>query len=138
MDHAKKRILISDCDPDVLITLERVLEDAGFDTTTAMTQEETVRLLAQGDFDLLLAADHPPELSCAELLRRSHAGGPPLIALESRERHPFVEPYLLALGAKKIVHKWEPQQVQAAVMDLLTKQPREGVKSAVAGKANLG
>jgi len=138
MDHARKRILISDCDADVLIALERVLEDAGFDTATACTIEETLRLLGQRQFDLVLAADHPPELNCAELLQRLRPAGPPVVALETRPRHPFAESYLLALGAKKIVHKWEPQEVHDAVRELLISQQAEGVKSAVAGTAKLG
>ena len=138
MNQARKRILISDCDAEVLIALEHVLEDAGFDTTTACTIEETLRLLGQKQFDLVLAADHPPELNCEVLLHRSKSGGPPVVAMENLPRHPFVESYLLALGAKKIVHKWEPQEVQAAVRELLVLQPVEGAKSAVAGTAKLG
>lgn len=138
MNQARKRILISDCDAEVLIVLEHVLEDAGFETTTACTIDETLRLLGQKQFDLVLAADHPPELNCEILLHRSKTGGPPVVALESRPRHPFVESYLLALGAKRIVHKWEPQEVQDAVRELLINQAGEGAKSAVAGTAKLG
>lgn len=135
MNHAKKRILISDCDAEVLIALEHILEDDGFDTTTACTTAETLRLLGQKKFDLILAADHPPELNCELLL---HSGGPPVVVLENLPRHPFAEPYLLSLGVKRIVHKWEYQEVQAAVNELLVTQGGELAKSAVAGAAKLG
>jgi len=137
MNGARMRVLISDCDTDVLIALERVLEDDGFDTTTACTTDETLRLLAQKNFDLILAADHPPELNCEVLLRNSQSGGIPVVALENGPRHPFAEPYLLSLGAKRIVHKWEYQEVQNAVKDLLVRHVGETAKSAVAGTANL-
>jgi len=138
MNHARKRILISDCDVEALIALERVLEDDGFDTTTVCTFDEMLRLLGQQNFDLLLVADHPPELNCERLLRNSQSRGTPVVALENRPRHPFVEPYLLALGARKIVHKWKHREVQDAVNELLVRHTGEIAKSAVAGTAKLG
>lgn len=138
MIYAKKRILICDCDAEALIALEHVLEDQGFDTTTACTMDEALRLLARSRFDLILAADHPPELNCELLLRSSQSGGTPVVAMENRPRHPFAEPYLLSLGARQIVHKWEHQEVQNAVNELLLRQVGEAAKSAVAGTAKLG
>jgi len=138
MNQAKKRILISDCDEEVLISLEHTLEDAGFDTTTACTTGEAIRLLGQREFDLILAADHPPELSCELLLRNLQTGGIPLVALENQPRHPFAEQYLLSLGARRIVHKWRPDEVQSVVQELLITQSGEVTKSAVAGTAKLG
>ncbi len=138
MKQIRKRILISDCDTEVLIALERMLEDAGFDTTLACTEAETDRLLSQQKFDLALVADHPPELNCERLLRQARSGGVPVVALENRPRHPFSEPYLLSLGAEKIVHKWEHQEVHDAVNELLVRQ-RAGIgKSGVAAAAKLG
>lgn len=137
MQQGRKRILISDCDVEALLALERVLEDDGFDTTTACTDEETLRLLTQQKFDLALVADHPPELNCERLLRLSKFGVP-VVALENRPRHPFAEPYLLSLGAEKIVHKWEHQEVQNAVNELLLRHNGETGKRAVAATAKLG
>jgi hypothetical protein len=37
MNPTRKRILLADCHEDVLINLEKLLEDAGFETTTAWT-----------------------------------------------------------------------------------------------------
>ncbi len=138
MNHARKRILISDCDADVLILLEHVLEDDGFDTTTACTTDETLRYLQQGTYDLILAADHPPELNCERLLRDSQSRQTPIVAMENKPRHPFAEPYLLSLGAKRIVHKWQREEVEKAVNELLIAQAGEAAKSAVAATANLG
>jgi len=137
MKQPRQRILISDCDVEALIALERVLENNGFDTTTVCTQDETVRLLAQQQFDLVLVADHPPELNCERLLRQSKLNVP-VVALENRPRHPFAEPYLLSLGARKIVHKWEHQEVQNAVNELLVRHSGETGKRAVAAAAKLG
>jgi CheY-like chemotaxis protein len=133
----KKRILISDCDEEVLIALEHWLEDQGFDTTTAWSTEESLRLLNQKDFDLVLAADHPPELDCEILLRNAPGKGIPVVALASRPRHPFAEQRLLALGAQRVVHKWEPSEVQRAVEDLIN-SAQAMPKRAVAGTRKVG
>ena len=138
MNHSRKRILISDCDAEVLIALERLLEDDGFDTTTASTMDETLRYLQQGQYDLVLAADHPPEMNCERLLRESRTRSTPVIAMENTPRHPFAGLYLLSLGARKIVHKWEREEVESAVNELLMVQAGKAAKSAVAGTANLG
>ncbi len=137
MNHARKRILISDSDVEVLIALEHALEDDGFDTTTASTMDETLRYLHQGEYDLILAADHPPEVDCEQLLRdlQSHT---PIVAMENRPRHPFAEPYLLSLGAKRIVNKWQREEVENAVSEVLSVPAGEAGKRAVAATANLG
>lgn len=115
--NRRKHILIADNDELALIKLERMLEDDGFDTTTAWTTSETVDLLTKGKFDLLLVADHPPELDCELVLRRVRSGGSnvPLLVLENKPRHPFSGPFLLELGARQIVHKWQIGEVKQAV-----------------------
>ncbi len=138
MNHARKRILISDCDAEALISLEHLLEDDGFDTTTAWTTDETLNLLEQKKFDLVLAADHPPELNCERLLRNSRSRETPVVALENVPRHPFAEPYLMALGAKGIVHKWRQEEVKGFVNKLFASRASETQKRAVAATAKLG
>ena len=56
------KVLIVDFDPDTLITLQHILEDAGVDTTVTWDEAEARRLLKTTSFDLLLLGDHPPEL----------------------------------------------------------------------------
>ena len=138
MNVARKRILISDCDVEVLISLEHLLEDNGFDTTTACTTDEALQLANQRPFDLVLAADHPPELNCELLLRRLRLAEIPVVAMENMQRHPFADAYLMALGAKDIVHKWEHGEIRDVVTRLLVTGAPEVAKSAVAATANLG
>jgi DNA-binding NtrC family response regulator len=45
-----RKILITDSDEDVLVALERLLEDGGYATETAISYEEASRRLAQGTF----------------------------------------------------------------------------------------
>ena len=56
------RVLICDSDPGILIDLERVLEDMGFETTTTWNALDLGRLLGECSFDLLIVGDHPPQM----------------------------------------------------------------------------
>jgi CheY-like chemotaxis protein len=134
----RKHILIADCDEQSLIELEHLLQDEGFETTTAWSTSDTVNLLTQAQFDLLLVADHPPELNCEQVLRlRREAGAKaPLVVLETRPRHPFAEPYLVTLGACNFVQKWQKGDVKSLVHGMLD-LGGQASKSAVAGTMNL-
>ncbi len=139
MNGQKKHILIADSDEQTLIELEQLLEDEGFETTTAWSTSETVNLLGQKEFDLLLVADHPPEVNCEAVLRLKRAKGAkvPLVVLETSPRHPFAEPYLVTLGADQFVQKWRKGDVRSVVHGILDLGGGAS-KSAVAGTMNLG
>ncbi len=139
MSDPKKHILIADSDEQALIELEQLLEDEGFDTTTAWSTSETVSLLGRQEFDLLLVADHPPEVNCETVLRVRQTTGKnaPVVVLETKPRHPFAEPYLVTLGANTFVQKWQKGDVKSVVHGIL--DLRGGAsKSAIAGTMNLG
>jgi len=51
-------ILVVDNDEDVLIALERVLEEKGYATTLAVSGAEACKLLSEGSFDLLVLDDY--------------------------------------------------------------------------------
>ncbi len=121
MHIPRKHILIADSDEQVLINLEHLLQDEGFETTTAWSTTETLRLLQSGNFDLLLVADHPPEINCEVVLRMRKQEGTksPLVVLESRPRHPFSEPYLSTLGAASFVPKQQLGAVKDVVLGML-------------------
>ncbi len=114
----RKRILIVDNDEDVLIALERALEEEGYETVTAWDLPEGLELLSgTPDFDLLLIGDHPPELNCERVLkllaRRNVCV--PCVVMHSTARHPFAEPYLRHLGAMGIACKWSEKEVLSEV-----------------------
>ena len=69
MGEGPHRVLIADIDPDTLITLQHILEDAGVDTTVTWDEAEARRLLRTTSFDLLLLGDHPPEFRPEAVLR---------------------------------------------------------------------
>jgi DNA-binding response OmpR family regulator len=139
MNAAKKHILIADSDEQALIALEHLLENQGFDTITAWTTNQAMDFLQHDKFDLLLVADHPPEVNCELVLRKTRQESQtPLVVLENLPRHPFAEPYLMTLGATKIVHKWQHDEVRSTVAGMLNPSTAISVKSGVASAANLG
>lgn len=54
---AKKRLLVVDNHQGQRETYRQILEDAGYDVTTARSGEEGLQLAREGDFDLVLADD---------------------------------------------------------------------------------
>lgn len=63
-----RRILILDTDPDMLIKLQHVLEEADIDTTVTWDEMEACQLVETAPFDLLLIGHHPPELNAAAII----------------------------------------------------------------------
>jgi len=139
MLRQRKKILVVDNDEDLLIALERVLEENGYDTTTAWDLPEGLGLMNSSGFDLLLIGDHPPELNCERVLKllRREDVKVPCIVMHSAARHPFSEPYLRFLGASGIACKWNAEEVTAEVERCLAPKPAMApmVMRAVAGRA---
>src|SRR5690348_10914774 len=71
METQRKTILIVDDDEQVLIDLERLLEDQGYDTTTAWSGREALQLLQSKSFDFVLLDGDLPDLSREELMRQA-------------------------------------------------------------------
>lgn len=63
------KVLILDCDPDVLTLLQHVLESAGVDTTITWNHSEACELAKNVFFDVILVGDYAPELT-VEAIRR--------------------------------------------------------------------
>lgn len=121
MGGLRKKILILDHDERVLIDLERILEDEGFETTTTWDLREAWDRLAHREFDLLLLADHPPEVRCAEFLKtlQSRQISPSCIVLQTAARYPFERQYLCWLGAYAVMPKWKYRDVVAKIRECL-------------------
>ncbi|HYM74355.1 MAG TPA: response regulator [Candidatus Dormibacteraeota bacterium] len=107
MTPTRKRILIADCNEDVLIILEKLLEDAGFDTTTAWTAEEALKLADSHVFDLVIVNQYLPDADCEDVLTALQKRGRPIPCIVMQPSAPeFVDfARFEALGAKDIVCK---------------------------------
>jgi DNA-binding response OmpR family regulator len=93
MQSVRNRVLIVDRNEDVLLTLEWMLENAGFDTTTTWSGRDALLLLISRRFDLLLISGCLPDAKW-QVVRRAflnRASRPccvlmrPLVPLETRD-----------------------------------------------------
>ena len=109
----RPRILIADCHEDVLIALEYMLENAGYDTTTAWTGRDVIKLLDRFAFDVILLNEYLPDGDAEKLLRAIRRRG---IATPSMIMQPSAPPMLdptrfRALGVVAIVCKHSPDDL---------------------------
>jgi DNA-binding response OmpR family regulator len=112
-----KRILIVDDNEDVLIGLERTLEDAGFVTTTAWSREEALRLSDKGPFDLLLIDEHLSDLYSPMLERVLRVAQPKAVLLLMRTQK--APPGKRSDLPDTAVCKWDHDEVKARVCSCL-------------------
>ena len=112
---AKKRILVIDDDESVLISLECLLENEGYDTTTAWSGQEGLELLRSKKFDLVLLDDYLRDIEHEEIfneIQRMEVQ-PPVVLTESALM-PEARRHFIDLGATSIVRKWAPCEEIAA------------------------
>jgi two-component system, OmpR family, response regulator VanR len=107
MNPSRKRILVADCHEDVLIILEKLLEDAGFDTTTVWTATEALKLVESCTFDLVLVNEYLPDAECEDVLKALRKRGvqTPCIVMQPGAPEIVDVTRFGALGARDIVPK---------------------------------
>jgi DNA-binding response OmpR family regulator len=121
MKTARKKVLIADCHEEVLIALEKMLEDAGIDTTTVWTAGDALKLLDSQVFDLVLVNEYLPDAECEDLLKALHDRGAQVPCIVMQPSAPAVtdSTALRGLGAHDVVCKYAHGQILAAVRDCL-------------------
>lgn len=117
MKSARKRILIADCHEEVLIVLEKMLEDVGFDTTTVWTAKDALQVVESQDFDLALINEYLPDAECEELLRAFHKRGAEVPCIVMQPSAPEITDIrtFQELGARDVVCKRGYQRIVEAV-----------------------
>lgn len=119
MKTKRKRILLADCHEDVLIALEKLLEDAGFDTTTAWTEKEALTLAESSTFDLALVNEHLFDVECERVLKALQKGGKRTFCVVMYSSIPKIVDFVRfkGLGARDIVCK----RPYVRILDLVRK-----------------
>lgn len=117
MRITRKRVLVADCHEEVLIVLEKILEDAGFDTTAVWTAQEVLKLVQSETFDLVLVNEYLPDAECEDLLQELHKGRAQLPCIIMQPSAPEITDVRTwqNLGAREIVCKRPYQRVVDAV-----------------------
>jgi DNA-binding NtrC family response regulator len=121
MKSVRKKVLVADCHEEVLIALEKMLEDAGFDTTTAWTARETLALVDSQVFDLVLVNEYLPDAECEDLLKAMQKKGAQIPCIVMQPSAPAITNLaaLQALGAHHVVCKHAYQQIVEIVGECL-------------------
>jgi len=118
MDERLRRVLILDTDPETLIRLQHVLEQAEIDTAITWDEIEACQLVETEFFDLVVIGDHPPELDAAAILDDLSLRGscPPVLILRPTICEKDAE-HFRRLGAIGVA----PKRDTLAVLDQVTK-----------------
>lgn len=109
----RPRILIADCHEDVLIALEHLLEDAGFDTTTAWTGRDAIGLLDSFAFDVFLLNEYLPDGNAEDLLRaiRRRGIGTPCMIMQPSAPTMLDSARFRGLGVTDLISKHSPDDM---------------------------
>ena len=117
----RKKILIADCHEDGLIVLEKLLEDAGFDTTTVWTAKDALRLVQSHVFDLMLISKYLPDGECEELIAEFRKSGKSVDCIVMLPSVPEMTDFtsLGLIGARDVVCKRAYEQIVESVRECL-------------------
>jgi two-component system, NtrC family, nitrogen regulation response regulator NtrX len=115
-------ILVVDNDEDVLIALERVLEEKGYATTLAVSSAEACKLLSEGSFDLLVLDDFLSDRDSVQTLAECKSAGISSLVIVTYHRLPSLdeETRLRELGVRALVDKRAHRALIEIVDHLLT------------------
>jgi DNA-binding response OmpR family regulator len=115
------KILIADNDEDVLLALERALENEGYDTAVTVSGKVAFQILATGAFDLLVLDDYLSDRHCIQVLTHFHrAGLKPMVVVTYHQLPSRAErKQLRALGVSTLVNKCAPIELVRTVHYLL-------------------
>ena len=121
MKANRKRILVADCHDDSLIILEKLLEDAGFDTTTVWTAKDTLRFMDSQAFDLVLINKYLPDSECQALLTELRNRGQALACIVMLPSEPEITDFTSfeTLGARDVVCKRAYREIVKTVKECL-------------------
>ena len=122
------KVLIVDNDEDVLIALERVLEDEGYATATADCLGEASRLLSRSAFAGLVLDDYLSEAdSIVALTELRRLGVTPPAVVVTYHKHPpaSLQTRLRLLGVGAVVDKRAYTRLALSMRELLERGPTE-------------
>lgn len=113
----RKRLLVVDDDELMLIALQALMEDAGYDTATAWSGQEALRLLRQGHFDFILLDDYLPGLTTEEVLRQLQRmpEKTPVVIMQTASLTDELAVQYARLGACYFLSKREPREMAELV-----------------------
>jgi DNA-binding NtrC family response regulator len=121
MNVPRKKVVVADGNEEVLIALEKILEETGFDTTTVSTAREVLKLVDSRMLDLVLLNEYLPDAECEDLLKALRTRGErvPCIVMQPYAPEMADITRLQALGARRVVYKYGYQQIIEVMSECL-------------------
>ena len=121
LEKEPQKILLVDNDEDVLIALERTLENDGYSTTTALNHEEASKLLTHDTFAVLVLDDCLSDRDSIQVLTELRGAGlaPLVIVTYHRFPLPQQQEQLRALRVSALVNKRAHTELAHIVNQLL-------------------
>lgn len=112
----RKSILVVDDDEHALIVLEALLENTGYDTTTAWSEQSALELLRSRKFDLVLLDDFLPDCREGFLTQMERLGiRTPVVVMQSTQPTLHATVRFASLGASDVVSKWSLGELLKAI-----------------------
>ena len=120
-----RKILLVDNDVEVLVALERTLQDSGYDTAAVLSHQEALKLLTEGGFDLFVLDDYLSDKNSIQVLTEFRQAGmtPRTIVTYHRYPLPYQEQQLRALGVSAFVNKRAHTELAETVDEMLATAP---------------
>ncbi len=121
MKSSQAKVLVVDYQEDVLIEIERLLQNQGFETNTFWSGREALRAAETDHFDLVLVSDYLPDIAVDEFIRTLGTAVPCIVMYPGRSNGDFQ--HLRSAGAIELVCRLPLQTVVQVVR--AQAQPRQ-------------
>jgi CheY-like chemotaxis protein len=123
---AKKRVLVADDAPDIIIVVQKALEDEGYEVLTALNGKEAYQKAIEQKPDLIISDILMPLMNgfklCDELKNNPQYGHIPIILMTAVYRQPDHIEMGFKFGADAYIAKpFKPEQLIATAKQLLQK-----------------
>jgi len=101
------KILIADNDEEILLGLERALEDEGYSTATAISHGDASKMLSRETFDLIILDDYLSDKDATQLLTELQGSDVAPLVIVTYHRYPSRDDQarLLSLGVCALIDK---------------------------------
>jgi CheY-like chemotaxis protein len=125
MRFKRRKVLVADCHEDVLIRLEKLLEDEGYDTATAWSAEDVLALVDSEEFDVIVVNEYMPDADCEDILRMLRVAAPAARCIVMQPSAPRITDIglLRRLGARDVVCKYSSDDFIQAVHNCFAPYP---------------
>jgi DNA-binding NtrC family response regulator len=111
-EETKKLVLIADDDERMLISLEALLQDEGYETATAWGGRQALELLGSKEFDLVLLNEYLSDVGTEAVLEHMQglASQPLTVVMRSSQPSPDSLPPFASFGVREVVDKRMPHR----------------------------